>query len=145
MERSFDTPTAPEYVHKEQRKWRVQHDLQQAVEHDKDGAVLTIPPCERVPDHNHRDAARKPDHDHASAVRREVWKCSPCQCEHDEWRNDPVEQEREEDVCKHVPGREKRGERLVADFSEDGPHHDDEPNCNSLFIFVGVRGVLTAV
>lgn len=126
VERLFNPSTSPEDVHEQQREWRVHHNLQEAVEHYEDGAVLTVAPRKRIPDHDHRDATREPDHDHARAVRGQVGERGPREGEHEEGRNDPVKEEREEDVCERVPGREKRGEGFVADFGEDWPHHDYE-------------------
>ena len=126
----FDASATSEDIDEQQRERRVQHDLEQAVQDDEHGAVLPVSLRERVPHHDHRDAAREPDHDHARAVRREVGERGPCEPDHKERRDEPVEHEREEDVREHVEGREDRRERFVAHFGEDGPHHDDEPYRN---------------
>ena len=121
-------PSAAHDVDEPHRIRGIQRDLEYAIQHDEDGAVLCVSARELVPDHDHRDAAREADHDHARAVRREVGQRRPREREHRERAEHPVEQEREEDVCQCSAGEEQTGQRFVVHFGQDGPHHDDQPD-----------------
>jgi hypothetical protein len=145
---SLISPAADD-VDEEEGVGRVERDLQHRVDHHEDGTVVRVPLREVAPDEDHRDAARHAHHDHAGAVGREVRERRPCQAEHYQRPDDPVEEEGDENVCEDPAGAEELREALVLDFGEHGPHlnqnafnnhiqwsgkycedHDDQAYCN---------------
>jgi hypothetical protein len=44
---------------------------------------------------------------------------------HEEWSNDPVDEDAKADLFPHLPVGKELVERFISHFAEDGIHHDE--------------------
>ena len=109
----------------------VKNDLQHSIGDDEESTVLAVAAGKLVPDHDHGDTSSDADHDDTSAIRWEVRERCPCQAEHDERTDDPIEDEAKGHVYPEFLGKQDVTEGFVTDFGQDGPHHDDESDGDS--------------
>ena len=65
------------YLEVEKGKGGIEHNLQDGIDGDQDGAVLGAAARELVPNQDHRDAPREADQYHAVAVVRQIRQCRP--------------------------------------------------------------------
>ena len=47
---------------------------------------------------------------------------------HEEWSNDPVDEDAKADLLPHLPMRKELVQRFVSYFAKDGIHHDEQAN-----------------
>jgi hypothetical protein len=47
---------------------------------------------------------------------------------HEEWSNDPVDDEAEADLLPHLPMRKELVQRFISYFAKNGIHHDEQAN-----------------
>nr|GFD55051.1 hypothetical protein [Tanacetum cinerariifolium] len=73
---------------------------------------------------HHGDAACNADEDQSFSQVLAIWEESPCQSDHEQRRDNPVEDERDADLYPEIFVRKQQVQRFVADFAQDGVHHD---------------------
>jgi hypothetical protein len=44
---------------------------------------------------------------------------------HEEWSNNPIDEDAKADLLPHLPVGEELVERFISHFAEDGIHHDE--------------------
>ena len=104
-------------------------DLEDAVEGDEDGAVIAVTTGKVRPYEDHGDAAGNADEDEALTEVRPVGEKGPGEGGHEEGGEDPVKEEGDEEVGPEGTGAEEKVQSFVANFAEDGVHHDEEADC----------------
>ncbi|STD12588.1 Uncharacterised protein [Dermatophilus congolensis] len=102
-------------------------DLEDRVDRDEHGGRFAVTAGQVVPDDDHGDAAREPDDDQAGAVGGQVGEEGPCQREHHQGTDDPVQQQAGD---QHAPVVGDGPEPVVSDLGEHRVHHHEQPDAD---------------
>ncbi|GMF61758.1 unnamed protein product [Phytophthora fragariaefolia] len=120
-----DAEVAREVVDKEPCVGRVEPDGEHGVHGHDGGAVLCVPAGERVPDHDHGDAARAAHEAEPGHVADVVAEEGRREQEHDEGPEHPVLRRRKQ---QQAPAGEDAVHEVPAHARERRVHHDEQPH-----------------
>ena len=115
-----------DHADEEHGQGRIQHHLQHGVDGYEDGAVFPVAAGEARPDEHHGYAPRYADEDQSVPQPCFVGEKGPGQSEHEEGRDDPVEEDGEGYLDPYLLGAEGVVQGFVFHGAEDRVHHDEE-------------------
>lgn len=105
---------------------REEDNLEERVKCYENGAVIAVSLGQIRPDQDHGNTSCDANENQSFSKVLPVWEEGPCEADHEERSNDPIQDERYKDLGPEGSFLEEEVESFEADFAEDRVHHYKE-------------------